>query len=394
MTGDQKLPHIRGANSVYQDGRGFFTAVFNYVKSDGTDGRKPIRAKTAADLKRKSAIYLDLLETTGRLPGTSPRLDHWIAYWLENVEVRPKTLTNYRSMSKHIIRHAGTVRLDSVTTTFIKQINKKVTAATSSTTALTVYRILSSALSAAVDEGKIAKNPAKRVKPPRKNKVTLDVLSIEEAGRLIQMFGDSDERILWATFLLTGARRGEILGLEWDRVSDALDLSWQLQRHATMSTAPVDYEYRVLGNGLYLTRPKSEESVRVVPLVEPLAGILRRWRAAAPRNPHGLVFAMPDGSPIDPDYASHKWPKVLRAAGIHRKTRLHDLRHTAIDLMAEAGVPMDDIRAIVGHSTVAMTRAYKSKATRERLRLALEPFTRMLSQPEVVPSGDAGSGKE
>ena len=383
MAGDQKVPRIPGASSVYWDGRGYITAVFKVTNHDGTPGRRSIRAKTPALLKRKARTFLDKWEATGMAPGASMRLDQWMTYWLDNIaaaEVRPKTLSNYRSLSKHIVKHIGRVHLDNLSVLDVRNLNSKVQAATSSTTSLTVYRILSSSLAAAKLAGKIASNPCENVKPPRKNKVELDILTIEEAGTLIDMFGESEERYLWATFLLTGARRGEILGLEWDRVTDVLDISWQLQRHQTMATAPVDYEYRPLGNGLYLTRPKSEDSRRIVPLVQPLSGVLSRWRAAAPSNPHGLVFAMPDGSPIDPDFASHKWPKVLRAAGITKKTRLHDLRHTAIDLLIEAGVPMDDIREIVGHSNVAMTRAYKSKATKARLTAALEPFTRMLTQ--------------
>lgn len=393
MAADPQLPRIPGADSVYLDGRGYFTAVFNITRPDGTPGRRPIRAKSPARLKTKARDFMKKWEATGMAPGASPTLEQWMTYWLDNIakdEVRPKTLTNYRSLAKnHIIKHAGKVRLDALSPATIRSLNDKVKTATSSTTALTVHRILSSALSAAERDGKIAKNYARSVKAPRRDIPKVDPLSIDEAARLIQMFGDSEERYLWATFLLTGARRGEILGLQWDRVTDVLDLAWQLQRHQAVHSAPVDYEYQHLGRGLYLTRPKSQDSRRVVPLVHPLRGILERWRAVAPDNPHNLVFTMPDGSPIDPDYASHKWPRVLRAAGISRNTRLHDLRHTAIDLMIEAGVDEDIIREVVGHSTVMMTRAYRSASTRKRLAAGLAPFEAMLTLRE---GGESATG--
>ena len=41
-----------------------------------------------------------------------------------------------------------------------------------------------------------------------------------------------------------------------------------------------------------------------------------------------LVFASPDGQPIDPDnFMKRDWARVLRRANL-RRIRFHDLRHT------------------------------------------------------------------
>lgn len=58
-------------------------------------------------------------------------------------------------------------------------------------------------------------------------------------------------------------------------------------------------------------------------------------------------------------------------AGIEKEVRLHGLRHTAVDLMLEAGVPIDVIKEIVGHSSRAMSVAYKSRGNDPRLRDAM-----------------------
>jgi integrase len=385
MVGDQKLPRIPGADSVYWDGRGFVTAVFNFTKPDGSTGRRPIRARTPLLLKKKARDFLMKREATGMTPEASPTVEQWMNHWLDDIaprDVRPKTLANYRSMSKnHVVKHIGRTRLDQLTPASIRGMNDKVLKATSSTTALTVYRMLSSALTAAEREGRVARNYARVVKPPRRDIPNIEPLTVEEAGALIQTFSHSERAYLWATYLLTGARRGEILGLQWDRVTDVLDLEWQLQRHQPNMTPPVDYEHQHLGRGLYLTRPKSKAGVRVVPLVPPLAGILEHWRSVAPPNEHNLVFVNAAGRPIDPDEATRAWQEALHAAGITRRVRLHDARHTAIDLMVEAGVDEDIIREIVGHSTLMMTRAYRSRSTRKRLARGLEPFSALFSPP-------------
>jgi integrase len=236
---------------------------------------------------------------------------------------------------------------------------------------------MSSAFEAAVREGRMSRNPCKQMAAPRKNVAKLEALNVEEAMRLLRHV-ESDEQYgaRWAMALLTGARRGELLGLEWDRVTDVIDLSWQLQRLSLGQlgepVVPNDYEFRHLYGGLYLTRPKSRAGWRVIPLVEPLKTILETHRRLNPPGKYGLVFTR-SGRPVDPDYDSKLWIKELEASGIQKKVRLHDLRHSAVDLLYSAGVPEQVIIQLVGHSTVSMTRAYASRDV-ARLRQAMEMF--------------------
>jgi integrase len=99
-----------------------------------------------------------------------------------------------------------------------------------------------------------------------------------------------------------------------------------------------------------------------------------------PSGPHDLLFSKPDGSAIDPDYETDRWPAWLRESGISEgKVRLHDIRHTTVDLLYEAGVPEDVIVEIVGHSNRAMTRQYKTRGSDKRLVSAMESLSALLS---------------
>ena len=51
------------------------------------------------------------------------------------------------------------------------------------------------------------------------------------------------------------------------------------------------------------------------------------------------------------------WEIVRRAAGLPW-LRIHDLRHTAITRMAEAGVPIPVIMGVAGHMSVQMHNHY------------------------------------
>jgi len=64
---------------------------------------------------------------------------------------------------------------------------------------------------------------------------------------------------------------------------------------------------------------------------------------------------------FDPQNCQNSWDSAWRslrtAAGL-RKLRFHDLRHTFITMMAEQGVPLPVVQAMVGHMSIAMVRHY------------------------------------
>lgn len=354
----------------------------------GERRRKVIRRKDKKELIAVHAKTKADLEKRGDLPTASTTAEKWFLYWLDNIaakNVRPNTLDGYqRTIINHIIPVIGKVKLDKITPAHIRRVHNAVTEkGNSSTTALLAHRTMSVSFKAAMREGRIGRNPATLVDAPKKATVELNALDLPEALHLLRHVATHPDGALWATVLLTGARRGEVIGLERDRVGDVLDLSWQLLRLKKTDTdgkpdVPVDYEYRHVKGGLYLTRPKSRSGWRVVPLIDPLKSILEAHMRNAPENEWGLIFTR-NGEPYGPDLAGKDWRKVLASAGIEKDVRLHDGRHTTVDLLYAAGVPDDLIQEIVGHSTRTMTQAYKSLRNRERLTAAMEQFSALFT---------------
>ena len=364
------------------------------------DGKRRKITRRNKDKVKLVGIMDDLraqLKTRGDLPTANQTVEQWFTYWYETFvlkERKPKTAAGYKSVVfGHIVPEIGHVKLNKLTPAHIRRVHDRMALRNlSSTYALNAHRIMSASLEIAVRENRIGVNVAKRMSAPRKAAIELDVLNIDEAIRVLEhvsQMGSNGAR--WATALLTGARRGEVLGLEYDRVTDELDLSWQLQRlplaeKTGIPVAPADFEYRHLSGGLYLTRPKAEKSRRIIPLVDPLRSILQRHIETSDGNPYGLVFTI-DNKPIDPDRDSSIWRDVLRETGIQKRVRLHDLRHAAVDMLYLAGVPEDLIMEIVGHSTRSVTRGYKARANRERLIAAMRQMSALYTRSPGASEG-------
>lgn len=372
---------------------------------NGTRRRKVVRRKSKTALLAELSTLRAELESRGDLPTKTQTVAQWFTYWLDEIaakEVRPNTLAGYRaSVHRHIIPAIGTVKLDKLSAAHVRRVHDAILSkGLSSTTALLAHRVMALSLKIAAREGRIGRNPAQLTAPPRRANTALDVLDLDEAVSLLRDTLNDPEGIRWATYLLTATRRGETLGLEWDRVGDVLDLSWQLQRIPYVHgcggkcghrfggdcpertiRVPADFEYRNITGGLYWTRPKSPKGWRIIPSIDPLRSILEQHRATTPDNPYGLVFARATGEPYDPKEASGDWRAFMTARfGEERSVRLHDLRHTTVDLLYLAGVPEDMIQEIVGHSTRAQTQGYKTLRNRDRLTAAMEQLSVLITQ--------------
>lgn len=387
----------------WREDKQLWVAVLELPQKSGKRRRKYIYGATTAELKKKLSTERRTLEDRGDLPTSSPTVAWWFNYWLKNVApmtIRPNTLVGYESVVRNqIIPAIGKKKLSKLTPDDIRQVHERILSTPkkkadpdgpklSSSYALNAHRIMARALKIAEREGKIGRNPCDLMDAPRKRKPQLEVLDITEAKQVLRAAAtalDADGEydpmpMLYAYYLLTANRRAEALGLQWDRVSTYLDVNVQLQRIRDISEAPADYTVTHLEGNFYLAETKTQAGNRVLPLVDPLKTMLALHSERAGVSPHGLVFCHADGSPIDPDSVTVGWQRWLTRSGITDKhVRLHDLRHTTVDLLYEAHVPEDLIIEIVGHSTRMQSRAYKVRRSDPRLTSAMEALSGLLA---------------
>jgi len=102
-----------------------------------------------------------------------------------------------------------------------------------------------------------------------------------------------------------------------------------------------------------------------------------------------LVFARPDGRPLDPNAVTRTFAKMVRRAGLPH-LRLHDLRHSHATLMLKAGIHPKVVSERLGHASVNITLDTYSHVLPGLQEAAADRFDRMLetTMPDTNPNTD------
>ena len=280
-------------------------------------------------------------------------LDQWLDAYAAN-NVRPRTALGYRNkLTKHVIPRLGSLPLRSLEPGQVDGIyTAMLIGGLSARSVLHVHRILHKALSLAVSQGYIARNPCQAATPPRPDRKEMRWLTAQELQRVLDAARKTPYYAAFYTLLFTGLRRGELLGL---RVRD-IDL--------TLGTIHVSRALQSLPGGqVAFTEPKTASGRRTVALTPSNAVVLRDHLDGLARNrsllgltmtDDTLVFSWPDGRPILPSAITHNWIRLVRRVGLPG-VRLHDARHTHASLMLAQNVHPKVVQERLGHASIAIT---------------------------------------
>ena len=133
----------------------------------------------------------------------------------------------------------------------------------SAQTIVHAHRVLSLALSRAVKLSTLARNYASLVKPPRIEEKELEILTPEEAARLLTGLEGHWLHPIAVIALSTGLRRGELCGLQWADID--LDRGSLRVERSTEETR----------QGLRLKPPKTKRGRRNITLTADAVKVLR-----------------------------------------------------------------------------------------------------------------------
>ena len=175
----------------------------------------------------------------------------------------------------------------------------------------------------------------------REEQARLDATIKSRENIPINIFGDNKTKMtetrrryemLFGLLLNSGLRISEALGL---KASDV-----RLVDGAAKSV-------RVIGKG---------DKERLVPLPGAFGAVFGFW--LKDRNRGEAIFAKADGKPVSPQAARAYLRLMLKKAGIEKKISPHKLRHTYATNLLNAGAELVDIKALLGHESIATTQIY------------------------------------
>jgi integrase len=222
------------------------------------------------------------------------------------------------------------------------------------------FIVLSNALKQAERIGRVSRNVARLVDPPRTTRKERQTLSMAHVRDVLLPALQGDRlRAAFLVLFLTGVRRGELLGLRWcdvDLEAGVLHVRQILER----ITNPQGTGRKTV---LVFLEPKTDSSRRTIALPGECVTALRQHRArqAAERlhlgaayRDQGLVFATEDGRPIDPRRMNELFTQALTRAGVPH-IRLHDSRHTFATWLLQAGVSLKTVSDQLGHASISTT---------------------------------------
>lgn len=186
-------------------------------------------------------------------------------------------------------------------------------------------------------------------------------LSEEEITRLFQVCTQSKNKHLPAILTLaihTGMRKGEILGLRWERIE--LDKDLGFNAHVRL------YDTK---NGEARGVPLNQAAMLALTALEP-----------DPAKRQGSVFKRKNGE--DWGQIRTAFENAVTLAGL-ADFRFHDLRHTAASHMVMRGRPLKEVQEVLGHKSFSMTLRY-AHLSPKHLRSAVESLNGLTPDPSSL----------
>lgn len=197
-------------------------------------------------------------------------------------------------------------------------------------------------------------NPAKKVDAPKVEKKKAKCYNEKQVQLLLDALDrlePDDLKYKAATMIAlnTGARLGEIMGLEWKDIDGA---------NKTITIRQVS-QY-LPGIGVFEKVPKNESSVRKISINGALLNLLNEYKSDQQEKgficqDNNKVFVMWNGTPMHPQTLTHWFPKFLARNKLPH-LNFHGLRHTRATFLISKGMDIQTVADRLGHSTSATTQ--------------------------------------
>jgi integrase len=374
-----------------------------YVAIDPDDpelGQKRITRSGFIDTTEANAALQKALKKKSqneKFLGRTPMISVYAENWAAGLKLEASTIQGYKKIIRnHISPQLGDIRLDNLTATRIARHYRDLETSgrrdkpglgkpLSPNTVHKVHVLLGAMLDAAIEDGLLSVNPAKKkrtVNAPKSSQIRAARPEIQTwTGEELQAFltWDRDELKdelfpLWRTIAYTGMRRSEALALRWG------DVNFKTKVISVRRAADVTERNKAKTTKTGSARPidVDDETLDVLRAHKATRGTIALDLARGDAN----VFGDDEGSIPVPDAITSRWTRRIGRAAkkldIGRVT-IKGLRHTHATLLLELGVHPKVVQERLGHSTITTTMNIYSHVTPTMQRAAIDRLTQHLN---------------
>ena len=228
------------------------------------------------------------------------------------------------------------------------------------------YATLSNIFSYAAKQEIILKNPMNKVDRPKTQKKMVDAFTEEQARTFFGYLNECpmDFRCMMNLLITTGIRRGELMGLQWGD----LDLDhYVISINRNVTYTP--------DSGIVVSTPKTECSLRQIPLMPSVAALLLEFRNSSEWSKQDFLFPK-KGNPAlarDPNSITRRVKRFMKLHDLPDMSP-HDLRHTCATLLLNKGADIKSVSEILGHSDASTTLNFYVRSDLHQMKTATDKF--------------------
>lgn len=278
-------------------------------------------------------------------------LGQWLPLWLRSYKLGTIKGTSYYQLEilcQHIPENLKEAELSDILPMDLQVFFNEFARASSKSYMDKMRVLIHSLFCDALDNGLCSRDPSKRLRIPHVSEHPRESFTMEEVSRIIGFaWGYPNVKIGTAvlTLLLTGLRRGELLGLKW---SDLTDDTLTINRAVFVEhNRPCVQEHLA----------KTAGSLRTIPLLPELS-----YRLHALPQTSLYVFGTRNGTLMNPRNFSRDYDRffqLLREVEPDvRKLSPHCCRHTFATLSLATGANLRTVQQLLGHTNIQTTARY------------------------------------
>ena len=309
----------------------------------------------------KASLNLGIKVSTGEIT-----VSEWLSTWMQKYKqsLKPATKTSYyNNIRIHINPYIGGVKLNKLQTGQIQHMLDTAYAGGTKSLSLFVkiYNVLNCAMKQAVKNKMLKENPCEGIIFPEDNAKVKDSFTVDEQKRFVEALDGEQYKVLFLTYLYTGARLGELPALTWR------DINFDKQYIDINKKSIVVHDYYAEeGKKVWIEVQnycKSKSSIRKIYITKNLVETLKDHQVQQKEKyaemgtewtEDNLVYPTSVGTILHPRNIQTMFTRIRDKANISHGT-MHTLRHTYATRCFEADIDIKIISQQLGHKNVKIT---------------------------------------